>query len=161
LVGHFKLDERKLPKHLSNNEPFRCPECFRRYLNSGQEAKETAKVAAEAGKQNDESEEVKLPVCVERAWNSHNFAKTQSQDLKTETDKAVYEWLKWNGCHEYSSKGDDEDGKPPLPRFETWQKYIRVMRNKTGTQKNSPRTGRPHGQSIVSSKDVEPKKRED
>lgn len=65
------------------------------------------------------------------------------KDGREPTDQQCYDWL---------STHNDGD---TLPAFETWQRYLRDARRCLGKQKNAPRAGRSHGQSIVSSQDIE------
>jgi len=53
------------------------------------------------------------------------------------TDREVWEWLLI-----HRRKGEN------MPRFETWQRYIREARNFHGCQKNTPRAGRQFGGSV-------------
>lgn len=77
----------------------------------------------------------KLSCSVEKAYQQ--FDSYQAQYVNC-TDREAYDWLK---------KHNDGD---PLPNFDTWTRYLRKARNFYGTNKNTPRSGRETGKSIVS-----------
>jgi len=80
----------------------------------------------------------------ERVWNQYTRAIQRGGFHGKVTDLEVYKWLL---VHEQDISG--------MPKFETWQRYLRMARNFYGAQKNLPRHGRAHGGSVVLSKDIE------
>lgn len=74
----------------------------------------------------------------EAAWKDYQDAIGKGKfDNSPPTDREIWEWLLI-----HRRKGED------LPRFETWQRYIREARKFYGCQKNTPRLGRAFGSSI-------------
>jgi hypothetical protein len=86
-----------------------------------------------------------LPQSRKRAYQLCLSALEAAPHLKDATDKDIYDWLS-----EHRDEGDD-----PLPKFETFSRYLGECRNKLGNQKRKPRAGRPTGRSIVQADEIE------
>lgn len=77
------------------------------------------------------------------AWGLYKSARDRgsSQLGNDPTDGEVWAWL------------EEREELPPRLNFDTWQRNLRRYRRATGTQKNTPRSGRPTGRSIVTESD--------
>jgi hypothetical protein len=75
----------------------------------------------------------------QKAYQLYYWATQQNPDLRTATDKEVYDWLK--------EHPDVDDAS--LPCFDTFQRYLRAARQFFGSQKNTPRAGRSDSRSVV------------
>jgi len=85
-----------------------------------------------------------VPRRVDRAWRQYQTAVTRGNLGSKATDREVYNW-----CLVQLSDIDD------MPKFPTWQRYVREGRRLHGVQKNLPRAGRSHGSSVVRREDIE------
>jgi hypothetical protein len=94
-----------------------------------------------------------IPKYVEKAYLSYLFAQQNMKGFGPKTtDRQVYEWLKNVGMGlENWSLPKDYDLPPGLG---TWKRYVRAGRQRSGNQKNTPRTGRPHGGSVVNEQGI-------
>ena len=104
-----------------------------------------AQIAAGELDGEEDAQDMALPERAKTAYDQYLRALPEctGKDGRAPTDRQCHDWLK---AH---NDGD------PLPAFDTWQRYVRQTRRCYGQQKNTPRAGRPHGRSIVSSKDIE------
>ena len=78
---------------------------------------------------------------IEMAYRSFQLAAGNSGGSLT--NREAYAWLQEHGLDDYS-----------LPKYETWERYVRSGRSHYGTQKNTPRAGRT-GRSIVAAEQIE------
>ncbi len=79
-----------------------------------------------------------------RAWMDYQDAIGKGKFINSPpNDREVWEWIL---CHR--RKGEN------LPKFKTWQRYIREARKFHGCQKNTPRSSREFGGSIATQNTV-------
>jgi hypothetical protein len=111
------------------------------------EAAESSKEAAQAGEAIEASSH--LPPSREKAFRQYLQAVSNNPtQLNGATDREVYDWL------EVHSEGER------LPRFDTWSRYLREARDHYSAQKNTARTGRVTGKSVVSEDEIDRRERE-
>ena len=83
---------------------------------------------------------VKLRPCEVKAYRQYR----QAVEVNGEClDDEAYEWV------------EEHNDNERLPALATWKRYIRKAREAYNQQKNTPRAGRPTGNSIVSSEETE------
>jgi hypothetical protein len=107
----------------------------------GQEQAEGAGRGQGGGEQSEGDSAGKLPPSRLKVLNQYRDALSKCPALNEAIDQDVYDWLK-----EHS----DDD---PLPSFANWSRYLREARKATGTNKNTPRSGRT-GRSVVRSDEI-------
>jgi hypothetical protein len=79
----------------------------------------------------------KLPPSRRTAFKQYQLAVSSGTLASNPTDREAYDW-----CTGHND-GD------PLPRFETWARYLREARRAHGTQKHTPGKPTPTGHTIV------------
>jgi hypothetical protein len=82
-----------------------------------------------------------LPFHVERAYQSYTDAIKEHPALDGRNDRDVYKYIVENGCDRY------EDNK--IPKFNTWEKYVRTGRSAHGKNKNRRLAGREAGRRSI------------
>ena len=88
----------------------------------------------------------KLKPAERHAFNAHEIAVLKMR-VTDPTDKQVYAWIE-----AHTEVLDDYT----LPSCDTWARQVRAARRACGKQKNTPRSGRPHGNTIINHTDLQP-----
>lgn len=109
----------------------------------GLQAQEDAK--AEPPAKTDTKPKGGLPPRVAKVWDDFQYAIVRVKD-KSPTDKQVWEWLITHGGDEHT----------PDNKIDTWRRYLRQARKYHGSQKHTPRAGRPMGSSIDTESNAKP-----
>lgn len=81
----------------------------------------------------------KMGPAMRMAWESRNWVESKHPDLTVLRSK--YDYMKEHGCDAY--------GSTPMPPFETWCRYVSNARRIVDGARNSARTAREHGGSVV------------
>lgn len=87
-----------------------------------------------------------------RAYQSQKYVKDKNAELKSATLKQIYDWL---ADSENMSVEDHPYYGRKMPKYETWEKYVREAQQHYGTQRNQPRAGRSYGRSVVREYQIE------
>ena len=87
----------------------------------------------------------KLAARAEKVWGQYQRAIQRGKFDGSATDRQVYDY-----CLIHERAGAD------LPRFDTWQRYLRKARRHYDAQKNRPRVEREHGSSVIREEQIEP-----
>jgi hypothetical protein len=77
-----------------------------------------------------------------KAYGQFRWAIRQNAALEGASDREVYEWL------------EDHYNTEPLPKFASWDRYLREARAFHDVRKHTPRSGRNTGRSIVRSDQI-------
>ena len=94
---------------------------------------------------------IKLAQSHLRAYQSYKYAEETEAELKGATLSEIYQWLKdpENKSHKNHPYYDYN-----MPKFKTWERYVRKVQKACNKQRNQPRAGRYHGSSIVSTDEI-------
>jgi hypothetical protein len=103
-----------------------------------------------------------LKLAVQRAYLAFQYvAKMKERKPEDLKDHEAWEWLRDKGIEEGKGDlGDLTDYKLP-PSFTTFTRYCSKARNILDENKHTPRSGRKHGRSIVSGREIERQRGDD